>query len=60
MLQLDLLMCKNHLGGTGFEGMKGSWRASEAWHCEESLWEAFAADDPSVLEMPVLWDDHQE
>ena len=27
-------MCKRHLGGTGFEGLKGSWRATEAWHCE--------------------------
>jgi hypothetical protein len=35
MLQLDLVMCKNHKGGTGFECMKGSWRASEAWHCEK-------------------------
>jgi hypothetical protein len=26
-------MCKNHIGGTGFKGMKGSWRATEAWHC---------------------------
>ena len=21
-------------GSTGFKGMKGSWRAAEAWHCE--------------------------
>jgi hypothetical protein len=34
VLQLDLVMCKNHPGGTGFEGMKGSWRTAEAWHCE--------------------------
>jgi hypothetical protein len=34
VLQLDLVMCKNHPGGTGFEGMKGSWRAAEAWDCE--------------------------
>jgi hypothetical protein len=27
-------MCKNHPGGTGFEGMKGSCREAEAWHCE--------------------------
>ena len=26
-LQLDLVMCKNHSGGTGFEGMKGSRRS---------------------------------
>jgi hypothetical protein len=24
-------MCKNHPGGTGFEDIKGSWRAAEAW-----------------------------
>ena len=27
-------MFKNHLGGTDFDSMKGSWRAAEAWHCE--------------------------
>jgi len=32
-------MCRSHPGGTGFEGMKGSWRAAEAWHCE-SPWKA--------------------
>ena len=34
MLQLDWVMCKDHPGSIGFEGMKGSWRAVEAWHCE--------------------------
>ena len=34
MLCLDLVKCKSHSGGTGFEGMKGSWRAAEAWNCE--------------------------
>jgi hypothetical protein len=34
MLQLDLIMYKSHLGGTGFGGMRGSWKAAEAWHCE--------------------------
>jgi hypothetical protein len=34
MLQLNLITCKNHPGGTSFEGMKGSRRAAEAWHCE--------------------------
>ena len=65
VLQLDLVMCKNHPGGTGFEGMKGSWRAAEAWDCERP-WKAIgegaasvAIDGPgmkgscSVLEMPV-------
>jgi hypothetical protein len=32
MLQLYLVMCKNHPGG--FEGMKGLWRTVEAWYCE--------------------------
>jgi hypothetical protein len=27
-------MYKSHSSGTGFEGMKGSWGAAEAWHCE--------------------------
>lgn len=27
-------MCKSHPDGTGFEGMKGSWRAAEAWRGE--------------------------
>ena len=30
MLQLNLVMCKNHPDSTGFEGMKESWRAAEA------------------------------
>ena len=34
MLQLYLVMCENHLCGTGFEGTRGSWRAAEARHCE--------------------------
>ena len=34
MLQQELVMCKSHTGGTGFEGMKESWRTAEAWHCE--------------------------
>ena len=65
LLQRDLVICKGHPGGTGFEGMKGSYRAAEAWHCERP-WKAIgegaasvAIDDPrlkgscSVLEMPV-------
>ena len=65
MLRLDLVKCKSHPGGTGFEGMKGSCRAAEAWHCERP-WKAIgegaasvAIDSPglkgsySVLEMPV-------
>ena len=23
-----------HTGGTGSEGIKGTWRAAETWHCE--------------------------
>ena len=34
MLQLHLVMHKNHPGGTALEDMKGSWREAEAWHCE--------------------------
>jgi hypothetical protein len=58
-------MCKSHPGSTGFEGMKASCRAAEAWHCERP-WKtigegaALVAFDNlglkgtcSVLEMPV-------
>ena len=40
-------MCKNHPDGTGFEGIKGSWRAAEAWHCERP-WEAIGEGAASV------------
>ena len=40
-------MCKSHPGGTGLEGMKGSWRAAGAWHCERSG-EATGEDAASV------------
>jgi hypothetical protein len=72
LLQQDLVMCKGHPGGTGFEGMRGSHRAAEARQCERP-WKAIdedavldAIDSPGlkgscrVLEMPVPWDDHQE
>ena len=65
LLQQDLVMCKSHPGGTGFEGMKELSRAAEAWHCERP-WKAIgegaasvAIEGPglkgscSVLEMPV-------
>ena len=41
-------MCKNHPGGTGFEGMKGSWTAAEAWHCEGS-WKAIGEGIASAV-----------
>ena len=37
MLQLYLVMCKSHPGGTGFEGIKGSRRAAEAQHCDRPM-----------------------
>jgi hypothetical protein len=40
-------MSKNHPGGTGFEGMKGSLRAAEARHCERS-WKAIDEGAASV------------
>ena len=65
LLQHDLVICKGHPGGTGFEGMMGLCRAAEARHCERP-WKAIgegaasvAIDGPglkgscSVLEMPV-------
>ena len=54
MLQLNLVMCKNHPGGTGFEGMKGSWRAAQVWPCErpgKAIGEgiaSFAVDGPGL------------
>lgn len=54
--------CKSHSDGIGFKGMKGSWRAVEAWHWVAGLeflsrvqlpWET-----PAVLEMPVPCDSH--
>jgi len=47
-LQLYLVMCKHHPGGTGFEGMKGSWRAAEAGHCERP-WKALGEGAASVV-----------
>jgi hypothetical protein len=65
LLQQDLVMCKVHPGGTDFEGMKGSYRAAEAQHCERP-WKAIGEGAASVaifgqglkgsfsvLEMPV-------
>ena len=40
-------MCKNHPGGTGFEGMKVSRRTAEAWHCGKS-WMAIDESADSV------------
>jgi hypothetical protein len=47
VLWLELVMCKSYPGGTGFEGMKGSLRAAEAWHCERA-WKAIGEDAASV------------
>jgi hypothetical protein len=65
LLQRDLVMCKGHPGGTGFEGMKGSCRAAKAQHCGRP-WKAIGEDAASlsidgpglkgscsVLEIPV-------
>jgi hypothetical protein len=52
VLQLDLVICKNHPGGTDFEGMEGSWKAAESWHCErpgkgiEEIAASVAVDGP--------------
>jgi hypothetical protein len=54
VLQQDLVLCKSHPGGTVFEGIKGSCRAAEAWHCERP-WKAIgegAASD--VIDGPEL------
>ena len=48
-------------------GLKGSCKENDALHHEESLGEAvgesaarFTAENPSILEMSVTWDDPQE
>lgn len=33
-MPVELVMYKNHLGGTGFESMKRTLRVAEVWHCE--------------------------
>ena len=54
LLQRDLVICKGHPGGTGFEGMKGSHKAAEAWHCER-LWKAIGEGAASVaIDRPGL------
>jgi hypothetical protein len=47
VLQWDLVICKSHPDGTGFEGMKGSRRAAEARHCERP-WKAIGEGATSV------------
>jgi hypothetical protein len=47
MQQQDLVVCKNHPGGTGFEGMKESCRAAEAPYCERP-WKATGEGAASV------------
>jgi len=42
-----LVVCKSLPGGTGFEGMKGSWRAAEAGHWERP-WKAIGEGTASV------------
>ena len=47
VLWLDLVICKNHPGGTGFEGMKRPRRAAEARHYERP-WKAIGEGTASV------------
>jgi hypothetical protein len=47
MFQRDLVMCRNHPSGTGFEGMKGSRRAAKTRHCERP-WKAVGEGAASV------------
>ena len=49
VLQLDLVMCRSHAGGTDFEVMKESWRAAEVWNCERLLVKIQLAVDGTVL-----------
>lgn len=58
--------CKIYAGVTGFKGMKGTWRASEAWHYAAVLESLKKAQErifmkgklsskvhPRIFEMPV-------
>lgn len=48
-------MCKSLPDGTGFESMKGQWRAAEAWRCVragENMGERAAS---VAMETPVSW-----
>ena len=47
MLQWNLVMCKSHPGGTGFEGKKRSCRAAEAQQCGRP-WKAIGESAASV------------
>jgi hypothetical protein len=54
LLQQDLVICKGHPGGTGFERIKGSHRAAEARHCERP-WKAIGEVAASVaIHGPIL------
>ena len=48
LVKLYSVMCKGHPGGTRFEGMKGTLRIAEAWHCERS-WKAIGEGAASVV-----------
>jgi hypothetical protein len=37
MLQMHLVICKRYSGAAGFEGMKGSWRETEALALREAI-----------------------
>jgi hypothetical protein len=54
VLRLDLVMCKRNPYGSGFEGMKESRRAAEAWHCERP-WKTIGEGAASVaIDSPGL------
>jgi hypothetical protein len=41
-------MCKSYPGVTGFEDVKGSRRAADAWHCERP-WKAIGEGAATVI-----------
>jgi hypothetical protein len=47
-------MCKSHPGGTGFESIKGSWKAAVAWHCGRSGGAIGEGTAPASVEGPGL------
>ena len=41
----------SHPGGTDFEGMKGSWREAEAWHCVAGLGSLKKAEERLLIKV---------
>lgn len=51
MVAPSFIMCKHLPGGTGFEGMKGSWRTAEAYHCQRTKKDISAGPGSELKEL---------